>query len=387
MNVNPLELDLKLLAVILFQFVLVSAHASAVFVQSGELNGQGYRFFLQNKCLVITAAHVIKIKGAETFVIDADGRFKNAEVVSVDEVLDLALLNIPTSGNSSKSKFECGVFQGSYDTARKFNNKSIGRAIWLDRIATTAGGFDRVVLGKVEQTDQNRLKVYNYNNDMLLNKGDSGSAVWFEEDSLKLMQSWLFNKNGQPNTRRTFGYLVGILIGIKDNTSILTPAEEVRTFILNALSPVDFDTVELNFGDGVVYKQKRGRDNVQYNNFLHQDHLDRLTFEIDLGNTDTRVSGVEIRYSNLLKPNAREIRGRLVADIALSSYRPGSAQAQYDKAECKEINYRLPTYNQMIRIGNEHVLQCTIENPRIARGLRITTTLAPNYLNSLSLIE
>lgn len=346
--------------------------AESVWVANANGAGQGYVIALGRQCYAITAGHVIAGTPGISTVTEAEGFQATANVVAVDERLDLGLLRIEDTADRTR-KLCARPLQPSMLDAAQLRAAVVQRApvVWMDRIDSAAGILDRFDLGWLAQDtggDRLRLAAANGAKARLPGAGDSGATVWIATEA-RTTRLRRYDAEGRPARRFGTGHhLLGVYVGGGARHAEVVPGARVREFVLQALRPVAWNeltvepaTARLTLAARGALPDRRRPAPLE----LDDAALDRLAFEIDLGPGDTVIESVAIEGSG---PLADGVRPRVQAVVrASTSIFPPGPQAAWTAEACVPRSDR----PRAIDAGRRWSSGCELRTRRVSRGLRL----------------
>jgi len=358
--------------------VVLIAHAQtalggSVWVMQGNAQGQGFAFTLGGKCYAYTAGHVLDVNSdSPAVLVDQNAYRAEGRVFKVDARLDVGLIEVPQGATLHRR-----LCQSAASTPMERINwpdeKTPVPDVWLDRVASPAGGLDRFELtlsphdAGADFVDVMATAArHQANGNRLPRKGDSGASVWMCDGCTEAHR---YTRDGFPNERLR-GRLLGMLTSVKGDSARVVRAERLHEFIVNAVQPVVWESIVFEPGHAKVTVRRRGAfpaPNAEDRLPISDSMLDRLAFEIDLGDADTVLEGVTVDLAWTPSANRGTTRSRL--RVQTSQYRPG-ADAKWTNAPCaREPQNPLP-----MRGPQAASRTCRLPSTRVVRGVRIVFT-------------
>lgn len=346
--------------------------AESVWVANANGAGQGYVITLGRRCYAITAGHVIAGAPGATTVTEAEGFQATANVVAVDERLDLGLLRIDDTADRTRKVCARSVRPTMLDAAR-LRTAVVERApvVWIDRIDSAAGILDRFDLGWLAQDtggDRLRLAPANGAKARLPGAGDSGATVWIATDA-RAARLRRYDAEGRPARRFGTGYhLLGVYVGGGARHAEVVPGARVREFVLQALRPVAWNELTVEPASARLTQAARGAlPDARRPAPLELDDaaFDRLAFEIDLGPGDTVIESVALEGRGPLTEGGRP-RVQALLRASTSIFPPGP-QAAWTAEACVPRSDR----PRAIDAGQRWRSGCELRTRRVSRGLRL----------------
>lgn len=152
----------------------IKQNDSAVFVEDSEVKlGLGSGVIISENGYILTNAHVVGSKYSTCYVTIESGRSYNANVVWVDENIDLAIIKILANGLDV-------IELGDSDTIRLAEDVyAIGNPIGFEFQRTVTKGIisgkDRTI--KIESENENQYMEDLIQTDATINEGNSGGAL------------------------------------------------------------------------------------------------------------------------------------------------------------------------------------------------------------------
>jgi hypothetical protein len=368
----------------------LSAAAEPVWVAVGRSAGQGQTFVLDRQCYAYTAGHVLRSAGTEVMLTDREGFQARGRAVAVDERLDLGLIKVTdTDGRASKlCKRGAPTMVHLDDALQRFRTSSPD--VWLDMVSTPAGGLSRFELDLVPGgVGDERVALAtapqrgSAGEGLSTQSGDSGASIWMTERDTERAR---YTKDGEANARAaTSALLLGVHLGVKDGKAVAVRSDRLHTFIYQTLQPMQWERISVEPSSVKVSDRQRGpfvaakRDHVLQTSDLQ---LDRVSFELDLGDRDNRVVGVRAEMGDAT-PGLTSAGREPLLRVSTSQYRPGEeAGARWDKEACARSAARRPA----ARARNPLAVECAFASARNARGLRVEFSGNPSALRRLLVI-
>lgn len=354
---------------------------NAVWLSRGNERGQGSIFWLDGRCLVVTAGHVLGKPEELVKVVDAERNSADARTLTVDGARDLGLAEVPDPRGAGKAL-----------CARKPQRM----AVWPREAALAAGGTPTVWLSKVNSASgelgrfnlearrdgpAGRLHVARSNlptGQADPAPGDSGAPVWMATG--KLDPKALYDKDGRPRPNLPGQRaLLGVYLGRSGELSVLAAGDAVRDFVLQALEPAEPGRITLKPEGVTLQRALRGEfaaDESKHWPSIEDATLQTLSMELDLGRRENVVSAVTVTGT---PPSAQAARGgeaRRIARMTVysSAYRPGEDGVRWTReARCSADRNRAVAA----------VVRCSFPSPKVVRGLRVEIEGGPSTIAAL----
>lgn len=340
----------------------------------GGSAGQGYTFMLGQDCFAYTAGHVLGSVGAAVVLTDREAFQATGRAVAIDKRLDLGLVQINDPGKRAQKLCSRGrsptliVADGLLARAR-----TSGPNAWMDMVSTAAGGLDRFELDLrpdgigderllLSPTAGTKARV----DARMPQRGDSGASVWGSESDTERSR---YDKEGNANIRQV-GMLLGVHVGVHGGKSVVIRSDVLHEFIFQSIQPVRWDSVAIEPSTVKVSKFRRGvmptetREHVMA---LSDQILDRVTWELDLGEDDMNVTGVTV-HTKASGPGLTSYGRTPSVKVSTSQYRPGEqTRSRWERGDCDLASSR--GLRQRPQSGD--AIECTLRSRRNARGLRV----------------
>ena len=394
---------LRNLIVILMIVHPVGAQSAPVFIQAGHQQGQGYAFNFHRNCYAITAAHNVK-NGKSVGVFGTKGQYFEANVLKLDIDDDLALLQLlGNNGPVGSNELDvCSIGNGIGSTAtihpldivNPDNRPSIA---WLYRIASPAGGIERVYVSEnYKQTDTD--VVVNMLSGMQFYTGDSGGSVWLKiaPNTGYTKEQMLNSLVSRGNNGRLFSsaLFLGILTSNANDKGFLVRPDIVRNFVLGYFDPINWNDIKSIPESLDTTRRVRGTLDSsgarisRHGGFISHDDIYRVSYEFGLGSKDTIVEGIAVEYESDPKSHV-DLNGYRRSDLRLftSQFRRDKFVGRFDSRvpEFTEIEY---VKSFATRSNNNlYQLKCDAAEKRIARAVQVTVVGEVGSLRSIQILS
>lgn len=397
-----------------------------MWVRHGSTAAQAYAFELARQCVAITPAHGVPAlnDAAQSTVrlTDRLGQAHVARVIAADQKRDLALLLIrpPAPG----VQVSCGGFPAFNLTRVDEYQPGLTStpATWFDLIASPAGGLDRfdvaLLPGSVrvqsheftvtakprpdpaEPTARNGGVVSGWNRKheapdgrfgRLPVSGNSGAMLWVGWRDSGHFTDQRYDGQELKYSLEKWGlaHIAGMLLRVGNGRAEVVDARAISDFVGQAVRPVDWSKLRIDAPGAEVSDRRRDRQTgVHFS--IGSGLLEELTYEFDLGDDDALLTAVEVVYDHgTIAPSALApipelpIEGSRSAEVlvSVSQYRPTAGQA-WRESRCSAYDWA-PAPGPAAQL---HAHRCTLAQPFMARGVRVTLRGVPGRWRLLRLV-
>lgn len=359
---------------------LLAGAADTVWISRGSETGQGTMVLLGERCLAVTAGHVVGDGKTPLTLVDAARNSSSARVLAVDATSDLALLEVPDmrgAGRALCSRTPNTIPVWSREQALYVGSRSSN--VWLDKVNSASGELSRFNLILLSQAPPGRVHVDRASGrfgQIDPAPGDSGAPVWMAR-SPTFTPDRIYMPDGKPRTvPLPHRSLLGLYVGRSQGESVIVAGDRVRHFVLQALEALDParvtlkpSTVKLHSAERGPFSS-RGRERALE---ISASSLNTLSMELDLGRHETVVSAVTIHADQPSgKPAIRSLAKQRLG-IHSSAYRPEAAGI-WSKERCAPNRTR-----------THPVLRCEFSSPKVVRGLRLEIDGVPSSIRAIEI--
>lgn len=358
-----------------------------VWISNARGTGQGQVFMLDRRCYAYTAGHVVDAGAGISTLTAADGQQVQAVTVAarVDEEADLGLLRIKDTAERVRRFCQRTQVPTLLPTAALMQLATERPlVVWLDRVEAADGRLDRFDLAWSDPpagAARFRLRGAEASAGRLPGPGDSGAPVWVAPDD-RTARLRRYQADSTPAPRFGTGHrLLGVYVGGGTGPAGVVPAERLYDFVLQSLRPVDWARISVQPAGARITQALRGdfpdphRARVLS---LDATALDRLSFEIDLGDADRVVESVTLRGAGALREPGRHPVEAIVR-VQSSSLPPG-AQARWSAEQC------VPRSDRPRATDGGWTSGCELRTRRGSRGLRVQVSGAASGLQQIELV-
>jgi len=394
-----------------------AAWAQPMWVKNGTTSGQGQAFGLEQQCVAVTPAHVVRGAADRVRLTDVKGDALVATVLAKDETTDIALLIV----GEASDRLEC-KWPGMVSIARlgEYEPGWVSMpGAWFDLIASPAGGFDRFdmtlpkqpppvaateftvsiktgpdpdlptdVQGRTASGWDRRSDVLPGRFNRMPMKGNSGAMLWIgSRDSGHFTDG---RYDGDKARTDAIGYVAGMLLRVAADRAYVLTVPTIAEFIAQTLRPMDASKLVIDSAGATITDRGRGPMIGVYRRMGYE-LLTDVSTEFDLGDEDTEFKGVTLLYDVRADPDHRyDPHPRFRIDpsrsldmliMGVSQFRPEEGR-EWRSVTCKDFKWEPVSKTatpEQIR------LNCELTRPVVARGIRITLRGVPGRWRGLKL--
>jgi len=406
--------------------VSASALAEPMWVRYGSTASQAYAFELGRQCVAITPAHGVPSLNdpaqPTVWLTDRLGQVHVAKVVATDRKRDLALLLIRPP--APDVRVSCGGFPAfNLTRLEEFQpDLTSAPATWFDLIASPAGGLDRfdvaLLPGSVrvqsheftvtakprpdsdEPAARNGGVVSGWNRKheapegrfgRLPVSGNSGAMLWVGWRDSGYFTDQRYDGHQLKYSLEKWGlaHIAGMLLRVGNGRAEVVDARAISDFVGQAVRPVDWSQLRIDAPGAVVSDRRRDRQTgVHFS--IGNGVLEELSYEFDLGDDDAMFTAVEVLYDrSAITPSALAPIPDLPIDnsrstevlVSVSQYRPAASPA-WRESRCSSYNWA-PAPEAAAQLLAH---RCTLTQPFMARGVRVTLRGVPGRWRLLRLV-
>ena len=427
------RMSFQFLSVCLFSFWLTAPQAGAevVLVRSGEFLGQGLAFSVQDKgCFIVSVAHTLKGGKSPITVHGKDGTIFEAEIVKLDQNLDLVLLDIGIDGERIKYTYnepDSCKNHSQYRLEKFALQKDVPTFSWMDRVASPAGGHSRAMLGDVASIQNGLINISVTNPNADISQGDSGAPVsvlrynfpkYTHEKNRETVTSTIFEDSPENLTPkpRGKGFFIGLIKEYNNGRLSVIPAGTVLDFALDGLAGAEtsVESIEVQSQYGEVVAAFRGSAKQQsiYNSsmsvsvFFTNIEYYAYSWVIDLGPRDRIIRKIDLVYDENPTDLDRVKIGTSFYELPIGVYTSNKDYGSVPTLNDMDLSrgnmmlmnqvYCLPpTDSKMSRMGSfrnnvqegddEFILECEFVDKKIARTMAITAFAHPGTLKKVKI--
>lgn len=400
------------LAVVCFVVILSiglpqSSSAHTVYLKTGDKVGQAYAFYIRgiDGCVAITAAHLVEDGDTAIELFGIGGEYFTAETISINPIIDLALLRLLPDSNPNfnavcQTGFGTSPGRSPIVPTSVLLTRSGPRAAWIERVVSPAGGIDREFVPGRFKMRGSQIQIPTPFT-VELSQGDSGAPIWasFEDASSTLQDADLEDRIQQRMSRATThkmrggprGDLLGLLSSIDDDNMYLITTDQINEFVANAFTPIDWEDISIQPENVQVVQRWRGGipgpSSIAATGFVHR-HLDGLLgLELDLGGRDFLLYAIEFEYSENIGTSLGDIgslRWWFPAKVLVGSYRPAENVPEREK-RYRQVNCRASDVSPTA--SEKFVVSCVMQTPLIVRSMQLIVGGHVDKIRSIKLLK